>query len=118
MSLAGLPTVPCIKSYDSGPVYRLHPVGLMTTGFVRLLSGSVVMRYRRTHGWFGTHRRPQVVGDTFIITGLSMSIYMVRLSGARLLHSAHGILGAGTIAPNMIALGLSTPPRSRRGSRT
>jgi hypothetical protein len=38
MSLAGLPTVLCIKAYDSGPGYRPYYVALMTTGFVRLLS--------------------------------------------------------------------------------
>ncbi|MEN6517928.1 MAG: hypothetical protein ABFC38_07010 [Methanospirillum sp.] len=54
---------------------------------------------------------------------------MVRLSGARHLRSARGILGAGAIAPTVIAiaialvavdigLGLWMPPRSRRGSRT
>jgi hypothetical protein len=46
------------------------------------------------------------VGGVLIIAGLSMSIYMVQLSGVAHLHYAHGILGAGTIALTLGTLAL------------
>lgn len=80
----------------------------MTLGFISLVSGFVVMRYRRTRSWFGNHRRLQTLGGVVVIAGLSMSIYMVHLSGAPHLQEVHGVPGGGTIAaiPATLALGL------------
>jgi hypothetical protein len=106
--------------FDQGiPVYWPYHAALMSTGLVLLVSGAIVMRYHRTRSWFKNHRRLQALGGLAAVSGLSVGLYMVRLSEAPHLHGVHDVLGAGTIAVILATLGLGvviarTPGASRR----
>lgn len=84
--------------YDLGiPVYWPYHAFLMSAGFLLLLSGFVVMHFRRTSNRFKLHMILEAAGGTLAVAGIFVSITMVTLSGAPHLRYAHDILGAVTI---------------------
>lgn len=84
--------------YDKGiPVYWPYHALLMSTGFILLLSGFVVIRFHKTPHWFKSHRILQSAGGTLAIAGLFTSITMVTISGAPHLRYSHDIFGMVTI---------------------
>ncbi len=89
-----------VDRFEQGiPVHGPYRVAPTTAGFIMILAGFVVMRYRRTLGRFENHRRLRTVGGVFSIAGLSSGISKVRLSGVPYLHHTRSILGAVTIVP-------------------
>jgi hypothetical protein len=84
--------------YDQGiPVYWPYHAFLMSTGFILLLSGFVVMQFHKTSNWYKSHRILESLGGTLAIAGLFTSITMVTLSGAPHLRYRHDLLGMVTI---------------------
>lgn len=84
--------------YDKGiPVYWPYHALLMSTGFILLLSGFVVMRFHKTSHWFKSHKILQSAGGTLAIAGLFTSITMVTISGAPHLRYSHDLFGMVTI---------------------
>jgi multisubunit Na+/H+ antiporter MnhB subunit len=106
--------------FDQGiPIYWPYHAALLTVGLLFLLSGFIVMRYRRTSHGFQNHQRLQALGGLAAVAGISMSIYMVQLSGAPHFHAVHDVLGVGTVAVILVTLGLGvvvtrTPGISRQ----
>lgn len=87
-----------LDHYDLGiPVYWPFHAFLMSTGFVLLLSGLVVMRSHKTSNWYRSHMILQSMGGIFAIGGIVISFFMVSLSGVPHLRYTHGILGVSTI---------------------
>ncbi len=84
--------------YDKGiPVYWPFHAFLMSTGFILLLSGFVVMRFHKTSHWFKSHKILQTAGGTLTIAGLFVSVTMVSVSGAPHIRYSHDLLGMVTI---------------------
>ena len=84
--------------YDEGiPVYWPYHAFLMSTGFILLVSGFMVMRFHKTSHWFKSHMYLQSAGGTLAIAGLVTSITMVSISGAPHFRYSHDILGMVTI---------------------
>jgi hypothetical protein len=84
--------------YDLGiPVYWPYHAFLMTAGFALFLGGFVVMRAHKTSNWYKSHMALQTAGGIAVISGISISTFMVALSGAPHLRYSHDMLGAGTI---------------------
>jgi len=84
--------------YDKGiPVYWPYHALLMSTGFILLLSGFVVMRFHKTSHWFKSHKILQSAGGTLAIAGLFTSISMVTVSGAPHFRYSHDLFGMVTI---------------------
>jgi hypothetical protein len=69
----------------------------MSTGFILLLSGFVVMRFHKTSNWFKSHIYLQSAGGTLAIAGLITSITMVSVSGAPHIRYTHDLLGMVTV---------------------
>jgi hypothetical protein len=93
--------------YDQGiPVYWPYHASLMTAGFVLFLGGFVVMRARKTSNWYRSHLALQTAGGIAVIAGISISTFMVALSGAPQFRYSHDILGAGTILLIVFTLAL------------
>jgi hypothetical protein len=92
--------------YDKGiPVFWPYHAGLMSAGFALLISGFMVMRFRKSPDRFRIHRILQTTGGGSILAGLSVGIFMVSLSGAPHIRDNHDILGAGILG--LIALTLA-----------
>jgi len=84
--------------YDQGiPVYWPYHAILMSAGFVLFLGGFVVMRAHKTSNWYKSHLALQSTGGVMAIGGISISTFMVALSGAPHLRYSHDLLGAVTI---------------------
>ena len=84
--------------YDKGiPVYWPYHALFMSTGFILLLSGFVVMRFHKTPHWFKSHMILQSAGGVLAIAGLVTSITMVTISGAPHLRYTHDLFGMVTI---------------------
>jgi len=109
--------------YDLGiPVYWPYHAFLMSTGFILLASGFVVMRFHKTSHWFKSHMYLQSVGGTLAIAGLITSITMVSISGAPHIRYTHDLLGMVTvimiISTLMIGFLLTRTFKGRPGIRT
>ena len=109
--------------YDEGiPVYWPYHAFLMSTGFILLVSGFVVMRFHKTSQWFKTHMYLQTAGGTLAVAGLVTSITMVSISGAPHFRYTHDLLGMATIIMIMSALSigflLNRTFKGRPGVRT
>ena len=91
--------------YDMGiPVYWPYHAVLMSTGFVLFLSGFIVMRFRKKPGKVKIHKLLQTAGGVSALSGLSVGIFMVALSGAPHIRYTHDMLGAGIVLLMIITL--------------
>jgi hypothetical protein len=109
--------------YDLGiPVYWPYHALLMSTGFILLLSGFIVMRFHRTSNWYKSHMILESTGGTLAIAGLFVSITMVSISGAPHLRYIHDILGMVTIVLIMstllIGFFMNRSFKAKKGIRT
>ncbi len=109
--------------YDKGiPVYWPYHALLMSTGFILLLSGFVVIRFHKTSHWFKSHKILQSAGGTLAIAGLFTSITMVTVSGAPHLRYSHDLFGMVTIiliaGTLLIGYALSRTSRAKNEIRT
>ncbi len=109
--------------YDKGiPVYWPYHALLMSTGFILLLSGFVVMRFHKTSHWYKSHRILQSAGGTLAIAGLFTSITMVTISGAPHLRYSHDLFGMVTIililSTLLIGYAINRPSRTNNQIRT
>jgi hypothetical protein len=89
------------------PVYWPYHALLMTTGFVLLVAGFFIARFRKTETWYKTHMILEAVGGACILAGLFVGIYMVTLSGLPHLRNTHELAGvaAGILVIITITIG-------------
>jgi hypothetical protein len=100
--------------YDKGiPVFWPYHAALMSAGFLLLISGFMVMQFRKSQDRFRIHRILQTTGGGSILAGLSVGVFMVSLSGAPHIRYNHDILGAGIVI--LIALTLMIGYAVNRG---
>jgi len=91
--------------YDLGiSVFWPYHAVLMSSGFMLLLSGFVVMRFHKTSSWYRSHRILESVGGVLVIAGLVISITMITISGAPHLRYTHDLLGIITIILILVTL--------------
>lgn len=93
---------------DPGRLYSLlwplHAV-FMVTGVV-LLSAAILMvtSWRQRPGWYRLHRILAGAGTILAIAGLSIALYMVRITGGPNLRAFHGMFGAVVLALLILTL--------------
>jgi len=86
------------------PVLLLH-MGLMTAGFVCIVTSAYIARFQRKWTpWFRMHKLLSHIGSAFIVAGLGVAVYMVGASGGPHFRSLHGIIGGGFALALVIVL--------------
>jgi hypothetical protein len=93
-------------SMGVGTYWPWHAL-FIVTGFLLLLTGFVIARYRKTGKWYRTHMVLEGAGAASILAGLAIGVYMVALSGFPHLRNAHELLGvtAGSLVIVTVIIG-------------
>jgi hypothetical protein len=79
------------------PVYWPYHALLMATGFVLLIAGFFIARFRKTVNWYKTHMILEAGGGACILAGLVIGIYMIALSGLPHLRNTHELAGVAIV---------------------
>jgi hypothetical protein len=89
------------------PVYWPYHALFMSTGFVLLVAGFFIARFRKTGNWYKTHMILESGGCACVLVGLFIGIYMVTLSGLPHLRNIHELMGVavGTMVIITITIG-------------